>query len=88
MTDPRTSTLDPTTFLQLQEEERQRLAHTLMEGPGQILANALMEIEYSLPLLEKNPQIAISGLTALRNELKDGLTQDCKTMFPNCCPPC
>lgn len=70
-----TSTLDPSTFLQLQEEERQRLAHALMNGPGQILANALMEVEYSLPLLEKNPQVAIAGLNALREELRQGLAQ-------------
>jgi two-component system sensor histidine kinase DegS len=69
------STLNPSIFLQLQEEERQRLAHALMDGPGQILANALMEIEYSLPLLEKNPQVAIAGLNALRNELRNGLSQ-------------
>lgn len=61
--------------MQLQEEERQRLARSLMQGPGQVLANALMEIEYSLPLLEKNPQVAIGGLNALRDELRDGLTQ-------------
>ncbi len=69
------STLDASIFLQLQEEERQRLAHALMNGPGQIIANALMEIEYSLPLLEKNPRVAIAGLNALRDELRDGLTQ-------------
>ena len=69
------STLDPSTFLQLQEEERQRLAHALMNGPGQILANALMEVEYSLPLLDKNPQVAIAGLNALRDELRQGLAQ-------------
>lgn len=75
MNDSQPSTLDPTTFLQLQEEERQRLAHALMSGPGQVLANTLMEVEYSLPLLEKNPQVAIAGLKALRNELRDGLAQ-------------
>lgn len=69
------STLNPTIFLQLQEEERQRLAHALMDGPGQILANALTEIEYSLPLLEKKPKVAITGLNALRNELRDGLAR-------------
>lgn len=46
-----------------------------MSGPGQILANALMEIEYSLPLLAKNPQKAVSGLNALRDELREGLAQ-------------
>lgn len=75
MSDTQSSTLDPSIFLQLQEEERQRLAHALMSGPGQILANALMEIEYSLPLLEKNPQVALAGLNALRQELRAGLGQ-------------
>lgn len=69
------STLDPSTFLQLQEEERQRLAHALMHGPGQTLANALMEVEYSLPLLKQDSQLAIAGLSALRDELRQGLAQ-------------
>lgn len=75
VTEFQTTNLDPSIFMQLQEEERQRLAHSLMQGPGQVLANALMEIEYSLPLMEKNPQVAIMGLNALRDELREGLTQ-------------
>ena len=75
MNEPQTSTLNPSIFLQLQEEERQRLARALMDGPGQILANALMEVEYSLPLLEKNPRVAQAGLDALRDELRQGLVQ-------------
>jgi two-component system sensor histidine kinase DegS len=75
VTDSPSSTLNPSTFLQLQEEERQRLAHALMNGPGQVLANTLMEIEYALPLLEKNPPVAVAGLTALRDELRNGLAQ-------------
>jgi two-component system, NarL family, sensor histidine kinase DegS len=75
MNETHASTLNPSIFLQLQEEERQRLAHALMSGPGQILANALMEVEYSLPLLEKNPKVAVAGLNALRNELREGLEQ-------------
>src|SRR5262245_5909904 len=67
--------LNPSLFLQLQEEERQRLANALTQGPGQILANALMEVEYSLPLLEKNPQVAVAGLKQLRAELRRGLEQ-------------
>lgn len=69
------STLTPAVLLQLQEEERYRLAQALMRGPGQVLANALMEIEYSLPMLAKNPELAITGLAALRDELRDGLGQ-------------
>ncbi|HZQ05632.1 MAG TPA: sensor histidine kinase [Anaerolineae bacterium] len=75
MSDSEASTLNPSTFLQLQEEERQRLAQALMTGPGQILANALMEIEYTLPLMQQNPDAAFSGLNALRNELREGLAQ-------------
>ncbi len=75
MNNAQVSTLDPTTFIQLQEEERQRLAHALMSGPGQILANTVTEFEYALPLLEKNPALAAAGLTALRNELREGLAQ-------------
>ncbi len=70
-----TLTLDPSILMQLQEEERQRLAHALMHGPGQILANALTELEYAVPLLEKNPQVALAGLHALRGELREGLAQ-------------
>jgi len=73
--DSQSTILDPSIFMQLQEEERQRLAHALMQGPGQVLANALTEIEYSLPLMDRNPQAAIAGLNALRNELRDGLAQ-------------
>lgn len=68
-------TLNPTIFIQLQEEERQRLAHALLSGPGQILANTLMEVEYALPLLEKNPQAVLRGMNALRDELREGLGQ-------------
>jgi two-component system sensor histidine kinase DegS len=65
----------PFTFLQLQEEERYRLARALMSGPGQILANTLMEVESSLPLVETNARLALEGLSALRQELRDGLAE-------------
>ncbi len=75
MSNSESSSLNPSTFLQLQEEERQRLAQALRTGPGQLLANALLEIEYTLPLLQQNPEAAFSGLNALRNELRAGLAQ-------------
>ena len=68
-------TLDTSTFFQLQEEERHRLANALMQGPGQVLANVLMEIEYSIPLLKEKPDVALAGLNALRGELRTGLLQ-------------
>ncbi len=75
MSEPQTSTLNPSILLEFQEEERQRIAHALMDGPGQLLANALMEIEYALPLLEKKPRLAREGLNALSDELRQGLAQ-------------
>ncbi len=72
-TDP--TTLSPATFFQLQEEERYRLARVLMDGPGQILANSLFELEHCLPLIENDPSSALSGLTALRDEVRQGLAE-------------
>jgi two-component system, NarL family, sensor histidine kinase DegS len=69
------TTLDSSTFLQLQEEERQRLAHALMHGPCQVLANVLTEIEYSIPLLKEKPDALLAGLNALCAELRTGLIQ-------------
>jgi two-component system sensor histidine kinase DegS len=46
-----------------------------MSGAGQVLANALLEVEYALPLIQKNPEVAQAGLNALRQELRDGLAE-------------
>lgn len=63
----------PLIVLQLQEEERQRTAQALMNGPGQLLANALTELEYAIPLVKQKPDSATAGLTALCDELRVGL---------------
>lgn len=70
-----TPTLSIPIFFQLQEEERYRLAHALMDGPGQILANALVELENSLRLVHDDPVAAVAGISALRNEIRTGLSQ-------------
>ncbi|MBI3536819.1 MAG: sensor histidine kinase [Chloroflexi bacterium] len=65
----------PTTaiLVQTQEEERYRLARALQNGPGQLLANAAMEIETCLRLMEQDPSAARQGLAALLLEMRGGL---------------
>jgi signal transduction histidine kinase len=74
------------TFFQLQEEERYRLARALMDGPGQILANTLIELENCLPLIEVDPKAAKSGISLLREEVRSGLSQ-LKTFVAELQPP-
>jgi two-component system sensor histidine kinase DegS len=59
--------------VQTQEEERYRLARSLQDGPGQLLANAALEIETCLQLMDDQPAAARQGLTALVDELRVGL---------------
>jgi two-component system sensor histidine kinase DegS len=59
--------------VQTQEEERYRLARSLQDGPGQLLANAALEIETCLQLMDDQPVAAREGLTALLDELRLGL---------------
>lgn len=55
------------------EETALRLARFLSDGPGQLLANATFEINACLQLLDASPDVARSGLEALRDELRQGL---------------
>jgi two-component system sensor histidine kinase DegS len=60
-------------IVQTQEEERYRLAHLLQAGPAQLLANATLEIETYLRLMDTQPQTARIGLDSLLHELEQGL---------------
>jgi two-component system, NarL family, sensor histidine kinase DegS len=81
-----TPALSVPTFFQLQEEERYRLAHALMDGPGQILANTLVELENCLPLIESDPGGATAGISSLREEIRSGLAR-LKTFVAELQPP-
>jgi two-component system sensor histidine kinase DegS len=59
----------------VQEEERYRLARALGNGPAQLLANSVLEIESSLSLWDADPAAARAGLVALLDELKLGVVQ-------------
>jgi len=58
--------------IQTQEEERYRMARLLQDGPAQLLANAVAEIETYLELVDTRPEAARSGLNALLKELHQG----------------
>lgn len=70
-----TTSLSIPIFFQLQEEERYRLARALMDGPGQVLANSLIELENCLPLIRDNPSAAVTGISLLNAEIRSGLAQ-------------
>ncbi len=72
--------------VQTQEEERYRLAHLLQSGPAQLLANAALEIETCLQLMNEQPDTARAGLTALLLELRQGLG-DVRELITELQPP-
>ncbi len=79
-------TLSPAILVQTQEEERYRLARALQNGPGQLLANAALEIETCLRLMENEPEAAREGLRALLAELSAGLS-DLRRLVRELQPP-
>ena len=61
--------------LEVQEEERQRLAREIHDGPAQVLANAIFELEFCQRLLEKDPKRLESELVRLKDDLREGLAE-------------
>jgi two-component system sensor histidine kinase DegS len=59
--------------LRNREEERARLAEQLRAGPGELLANAVVELVACLPLLDIDVKLVRRGLQALEEELRAGL---------------
>ena len=53
-------TLSPAAVVQTLEEERHRLARALQNGPGQLLANAALEIDFCLRLMDNEPETVCS----------------------------
>lgn len=63
--------VDPAAILR-EESEHQRIAAALAKGPGQVLANAVVELDSILPLPQPLPQVE-EGLRRLRDELQQSL---------------
>ncbi len=57
-------------LLDAQEQERQRLAEELHDGPAQALANAIFQTEILERAIRENPQIADAELVSLRQILE------------------
>jgi two-component system sensor histidine kinase DegS len=61
-------------IIQAQEQERQRLAEEIHDGPAQVLTNAIFQVEYLDRVVTANAQ-ARSELALLRSMLRDGLEE-------------
>jgi two-component system, NarL family, sensor histidine kinase DegS len=72
--------------VQTQEEERYRLARALQSRVAQIFANAALEVETSLRLMDEQPEAARDGLSALITELRQGLS-DVRDLIAELQPP-
>lgn len=67
--------------LAVQEEERYRLARDIHDGPAQVLANAVLEMQYIQRLLPRDPQAAGRELAQLEKSLRDGLAEVRRLIF-------
>ena len=68
-------------ILEAQEEERQRVAREIHDGPAQSMANVVMRAEYCLKLLERDPAKLRDELAALQGIARDSLQDTRKIIF-------
>lgn len=55
------------------EQERLRLAREIHDGPAQILANAIFELEYFERLLDRDPAAVKAQLAQVKQDIRNGL---------------
>jgi two-component system sensor histidine kinase DegS len=58
---------------QAEEDERERLAREIHDGPAQVLANAIFELEFCERLLEKDPGKLRQEIVRLKENLRQSL---------------
>ena len=63
------------------EQERLRLAREIHDGPAQILANAIFELEYFEKLLERDPAAVKDQLAQLKKDMRNGLADVRRFIF-------
>ena len=61
--------------LQGREEERQRIARDIHDGPAQVFANAIFELEFCQRLLVKDPQRLEAEMIRVKGNLREGLAE-------------
>lgn len=64
-----------------QEEERSRLAREIHDGPAQVMAHAVMQLEFCSQLIQKDKPQALQELDNLRYSMRDSLTELRRFMF-------
>jgi two-component system sensor histidine kinase DegS len=64
-----------------QEEERERLAREVHDGPAQVMANAIYAVQVAEQVAARNPESMAEELSRLRDLLKEGLTEVRRFMF-------
>lgn len=68
-------------ILQAHEQERFRLAREIHDGPAQILANAIFEMELFERLVEQDPTALREQLGRLKSDMRDGLSEVRRFIF-------
>lgn len=61
-------------ILQIQEEERRRIAREMHDGLAQQLSQVLINAEFSVKLLDKDINLAKRELNSLKSELRDSIS--------------
>ncbi|RDV84069.1 sensor histidine kinase [Ammonifex thiophilus] len=67
--------------LEVQEEERRRVAREIHDGPAQVMANVVLRVEYCLKLMEKRPEALGEELRALQELVREGLQEVRKIIY-------
>jgi two-component system sensor histidine kinase DegS len=67
--------------IQAQEEERMRLAREVHDGPAQVLANAILGLEYCELVAARAPEELGPELQRLRTAMREGLVEVRRFMF-------
>ncbi len=68
-------------IIQAHEQERLRLAREIHDGPAQILANAIFELEYFERLVDKDPSAVKEQFAQLKGDIRDGLAEVRRCIF-------
>ncbi len=67
--------------IEAQEDERQRLAREVHDGPAQVLANAILNLEYCEMVATRAPSELAPELQRLRQVMREGLIEVRRFMF-------
>lgn len=73
-------------IVQAQEDERQRMAEGIHDGPAQVLTNAIFQVEYLDRMLTAEEKEAHAEIAFLRDMLREGL-DEVRTFITDLRPP-